>query len=304
MHSTSSVLALPSLALVSSALKPVGLTAYVAYNEGMRVPTPIELTCANPSAPCKLPNNFLSDPPRQRVVARTVEFGLRGKPGRALSWSAALYRTELADDIQFISSQGAGSNTGYFQNVGNSLRQGLELALNRDWGATRLGLRYGYVDATYQSAFVVSSPANSSADGSGNIVVRPGNRIPGIPQHTLKLRVSHDVLPQWTVGLSANFSSGIHARGDENNQDASGQTPGYAIVNLDTQYRLSREWELFGRVNNLFDRRHANFAVLGHNAFTAAGNTFDTTTANWRTEQFLGHGAPLGAWVGLRYRWQ
>ena len=38
-------------------------TAYASYNEGMRAPTPIELTCADASAPCKLPNLFLADPP-------------------------------------------------------------------------------------------------------------------------------------------------------------------------------------------------------------------------------------------------
>lgn len=278
-----------------------GFTAYAAYNEGMRVPTPIELTCADPSAPCRLPNNFLSDPPLQMVVARTVELGARGRQGRTLSWTAALYRTELADDIQFISSLGAGSNTGYFQNVGHSLRQGVELGLNLVHGASRLSLRYGYVDASYQSAFTASSPANSSADGSGNIQVRPGDRIPGIPRHTLKLRLSHDLRPQWTVALSAHLSGGVYARGDENNQDVNGPTAGYAVINLDTQYRISRAWEAFGRVNNLFDRRYANFAVLGRNAFTGPGNSFDGLNAV--NEQFLGYGAPLGVWIGLRYRW-
>ena len=54
------------------------LTAFVTYNEGMRVPTPMELTCADPTAPCKLPNNFLADPPLERVVSRTGEVGPAG----------------------------------------------------------------------------------------------------------------------------------------------------------------------------------------------------------------------------------
>ena len=45
------------------------LTTFATYNEGMRVPTPMELTCADPTAPCKLPNNFLADPPLERVVS-------------------------------------------------------------------------------------------------------------------------------------------------------------------------------------------------------------------------------------------
>lgn len=277
------------------------LTAYAGYNEGMRAPTPIELTCANPAAPCKLPNNFLSDPPLQMVVARTVEFGLRGQQGHAYHWSAALYRTELSDDIQFISSQGTGTNTGYFRNVGATLRQGLELAASRQWGPTRLSVRYAYLDATYQTTFVASSPANSSADANGNIVVQPGKQIPGIPRHTLKLRLGHDIDAQWNVGLSAQLNSAIYARGDENNQDANGMISGYGIVNLDTRYRVNSCVELFARINNLLARTYANFGTLGRNVFTGPNQTFDGL--NPVSEQFLGYGAPRGAWAGLRYLW-
>jgi iron complex outermembrane recepter protein len=276
-------------------------TAYATYNEGMRAPTAIELTCANPAAPCKLPNSFLSDPPLQMVVAKTVELGMRGKPERKFSWSAAFYRTELGDDIQFISSLGAGSNTGYFQNVGNTLRQGLELAASQQWGATRLHVGYGYIDATYQSSFIASSPSNSSADANGNITVQPGNQIPGIPRHTLKLRVSHDMEPSWTLGMNININGPVYARGDENNQDTNGQIPGYTIVNLDTRYKYSSQVEFFARINNLFDRSYANFGTLGRNVFTGPNNTFDGF--NPVNEQFLGYGAPRGAWMGLRYSW-
>ena len=37
------------------------LTFYGTYNEGMRVPTPVELTCADPAAPCSLPNDFIAN---------------------------------------------------------------------------------------------------------------------------------------------------------------------------------------------------------------------------------------------------
>lgn len=37
------------------------LTAYATYNEGMRSPTAIELACADPNAPCSLPNDFIAD---------------------------------------------------------------------------------------------------------------------------------------------------------------------------------------------------------------------------------------------------
>lgn len=274
-----------------------GFTAYAAYNEGMRAPTPIELTCADPAAPCKLPNGFLSDPPLKMVVARTLEIGARGKTDRTFTWSAALYRTELEDDIQFISSSGL-TNAGYFQNIGNTLRQGMELALSQKWNTWGLSVRYGYLDASYQSVFTIHSPANSSATG-GDIQVRPGNRIPGMPRHTLKLRLDHDITARWAMGVNVLLSSSVYARGDENNQDAGGQVPGYTVVNLDSRYKVSKQLEVFGRINNLFDQTYANFATLGQNFFP--NYSFDT--ANPINEQFRGYGAPRGAWVGVRYSW-
>ncbi len=279
------------------------LTAYASYNEGMRAPTPIELACADPAAPCKLPNNFISDPVLKMVVSRTLESGLRGTLAQDTSWSAAIFRTELDDDIQFISASGAGANAaGYFQNVGKTRRQGLELSLGRKWNAFSAMLRYSYVEATFQSAFTVSASANSSADASGNIQVKPGNRMPGIPRHSLKLRLQYDFGQQASVGTSINYSGSVFARGDENNQDVNGQVPGFTVVNLDGRYTLSKGMEVFARVSNLLDRKYANFGVLGQNYFTGPGNTFDG--ANPVNEQFRGPGVPRGIWAGLRYTWQ
>jgi iron complex outermembrane receptor protein len=278
------------------------LTAYATYNEGMRAPTPIELTCADPAAPCKLPNNFIADPALKKVVSRTMETGARGKLGAVSQWSAALYRTELTDDIQFISAGGASLNAGFFQNVGKTRRQGVELSAATSIAALTLSARYSHVDATFQSSFDVNSPGNSSADPTtGAIRVNAGNHIPGIPRHSLKLRAQYDWPERASVGVSVIHDSPVFARGDENNQDVNGPVPGYTIVNLDGRYAVARGVEVFARISNLFDRKYANMGVLGENFFSGPGRTFDPTAVT--NEQFRGPGAPRGAWIGLRYRW-
>jgi len=277
------------------------LTAYAAYNEGMRAPTPIELACADPAAPCKLPNNFLADPELKKVVSRTAETGLRGRFAQEIRWSAAVYRTELSDDIQFISSGGAAVNVGFFQNVGKTRREGLELALSTKWNALAASARYSYVNATFESPFALNSPSNSTADANGTIQVRPGDRIPGIPQHSLKLRLQYDFGEKAALGANVIYSSSVFVRGDENNQDVNGRVPGYAVVNLDGRYSLAKGVEVFARVVNLCDKRYWNFGVLGQNFWTGPGRTFDGT--NTVNEQFRGPGVPRGAWVGLRYQW-
>ena len=278
------------------------VTAYAGYNEGMRAPTPIELTCADPSAPCKLPNQFLADPPLAKVVAKTFEGGARGKLGAHASWSIAAYRTDLRDDIQFIASGSGAANAGYFQNVGRSRRQGVEAN-----GAARIGdwtfdVRYNHIDATYRSAFVASSPNNSSADAAGAIGVRPGNRIPAVPRDSMKLRAEYAAGEQFAVGINVVYASAQYALGDENNQDVHGRLPSYAVVHLDARHQASADLQFFMQIANLFDRRYQSIALLGANVFTGPGGSFGPAHGvDPVAEQFRAPGAPRGIWVGLRY---
>jgi outer membrane receptor protein involved in Fe transport len=275
-------------------------TVYATYSEGMRAPTPIELACADPNVPCSLPNDFLADPELKKIVSHTYETGARGLIGAFTRWSAALFRTDLDNDIEFISSGGTAVNSGYFQNVGKTRRQGLELSGATSIGKLTFNASYSFIDASYRTGFRANSPSNSSADASGTIQVKPGDRMPGIPRHTLKLGVDYRITPRWEVGSSALLRSGVYARGDENNQDAHGQVPGYAVFNLDLHYRPTRTLELFAQVDNLFDRQYASFGILGANAFNGPGRSFDG--ANPVNEQFRGYGAPRGVWLGVKYR--
>jgi len=277
-------------------------TGYAAYNEGMRAPSPVELTCANAAAPCKLPNVFLSDPPLKKVVSRTFELGARGTLGPAAPWSAALYRTDLDDDIQFIAGGKGALNAGFFQNVGKTRRQGVELAASSRVGELSASVHYSHIDARFRSPFTAASPNNSTADESGAITVRPGNRLPGIPADALKLRLDLDLDARWSVGGNAVYASGQYARGDENNRDRHGRLPAYAVVSFDARFQASTALQLFATVANLFDRRYANFALLGANAFTGPNRSFGPAVGiDAVAEQFRALGAPRGFWVGLRY---
>jgi iron complex outermembrane recepter protein len=275
-------------------------TAYASYNEGMRAPTAIELTCADPDAPCKLPNQFLADPALSEVVASTLEAGARGR-WRVGTWSAALYRTELRDDLAFIASGAGATNAGYFRNVGRTRRQGVELAATLRTDPVTVAVRYNATDARFRSAFRAASPGNSEADADGAIDVTSGNRIPGIPVHSAKLRVDWNVAPDLALGASVVAASSQYARGDENNADRNGTVPGYVVVHLDAQWQLAPRIMLFAQIDNLFDRRYANFGLLGQNAFTGPDRSFGPAAGIAPAgEQFRAQGAPRGAWMGVR----
>lgn len=277
------------------------------YNEGSRAPSSIEIGCSDPLSPCSLPNSMAGDPPTlKQVVAKTWEGGMRGKLSSTTKWSVTAYHTTNENDIQFIAS--AASGAGYFKNVGETKRLGFDFGIESEMGDLRWMAGYSFIDATYESDFDVMSPANALAGTNcqgvaavDTICAKAGGSIAGIPKHQFKLRAEWQVLPKWAVGGTLNTFSSQYMRGNENNADPLGKVAAYTVVNLDTRYRFGESgWNLFAKVNNVFDRDYASGGMLGTNMFTAAGNTFDVTGTG-AAERFLSPGAPRAGWIGLRY---
>lgn len=282
------------------------LNFYGGYNEGSRAPSSVEIACSDPAAPCKLPNAMAGDPPTlKQVVAKTWEAGVRGKLSQELTWSAGVYRATNENDIQFIA---AGTNgAGYFKNVGETLRQGLDLGLQAKLSNMRWSIGYSYIDATYQSPFEIANSVNSASFNNGSdevISVSKGNYLAGIPKHQFKVRGEYDVLPSWTVGANVVAYSSQFLRGNENNRDAQGKASGYAILNLDTRYSFGNSgWQLFAKVNNVFDTDYVTGGILGRNAFSQPNAQFDAATDSddWTKAKFVALGAPRAGWIGVSY---
>jgi len=275
---------------------------YGGYSESARAPTIVELACADPNSDCRLPNAFLADPHLNQVVAQSFEAGARGGFGHKLTWNLGFFHTTNKDDIIFQSTGGATSNIGYFSNVGDTLRVGMEAGLSgvflNNWSWF---LNYSFVDATFQNNFLVSSPTHPNrietigADNefSAVIPVKKGDRIPGIPQHSLKLGFVIPITKDFTVGTDGMFNSGQYLRGDEGNY--MGQTEPYFVMNLNANYKVTKNLSAFVLVQNLFDSKYESFGVLGEaNELPGFGG--------YSNPRFLGPGAPIGAWFGLRYK--
>jgi outer membrane receptor protein involved in Fe transport len=274
------------------------LSFYASYNEGSRAPTSIELGCANPDQPCKLPNAMAGDPPLDMVVSKTFEGGVRGKLTSNLGYSASLYRTQNTDDIQFIASNSTGA--GYFDNVGKTRRVGGDFGLDGAFGKFRWFAGYSYVKATYESEFDLVNEVNNSAVGD-EIHVSKGDNIPGIPRHQFKFRGEWEALPQWTLGTNIVAFSDQYAHGNENNDDhgEGAKVGGYTVVNLDTRYRFADSgWQLFAKVNNVFDKEYYTGGMLGETFFEADGTFMDGDDDR---SALVSPGAPRAAWVGVRY---
>jgi outer membrane receptor protein involved in Fe transport len=294
---------------------------YAGFTGGSRAPTSIELGCADPETPCKLPNAMAGDPPLQQVVTRTVEAGLRGTSEHGFRWSAGWFNAANHNDILFVASEQTGF--GYFKNFDTTRRQGVELDANAKAGRVTLGGGYTFLHATFESTETVNGSGNSSnnlaksvARGlEGTIDIQPGRKIPLIPSHLVKAYADVQITAKLLLDFGVIGISSSYARGNENNRHqpdgtyylGAGKSPGYGVANLGARYRLHRRIELFAQVNNLFDRRYYSGAQLGPTGFTAAGayiaRPFAVVSGQYPVQQatFYAPGALRGASAGLRF---
>ncbi|MBC2668495.1 TonB-dependent receptor [Novosphingobium piscinae] len=297
-----------------------GLSLIASWSQASRAPSAIELGCSDPASPCRLPNALAGDPPLRQVIARTAELRIGWTAG-GVNLTAALFRTDSHDDIQFVTDQPSGY--GYFRNVGLTRRQGFSLEAQATHGALTLQGSYTLLDATYRSAEQVDGSANSSNDApapgfAGAIMIRPGDHLPLVPRHTAKAALAWQAASWLRLDLDLLAVSGAFARGNENNRHApdgiyylgAGRSAGYAVVNAGLELRPVAGLTLYATVRNLFDARYATAAQLGATAFDAEGRFVARPFAGpvidgerpRQSSTFLAPGAPRGIEAGLRWR--
>jgi outer membrane receptor protein involved in Fe transport len=262
-----------------------GSTLFGSVSLSSRVPAPSELSCADPEDPCRLPNAFAADPPLDEVVATTWEGGVRGRH-QGISWNASVFRTANQNDIMFISS-GPLTNTGHFENVGNTMRNGFELGASGERGAVGWGVAYSFVTARFDTPLTVASP-NHPDEEDGEIQVDAGSRIPGVPLHNLKAHLTAS-LRKLTVGANLVATSSQYLRGDEAN--LMDPIDGFAVVNLTGAYAFARNVSVTARVTNVFDSQHATFGLLG--------DPEEVLGDDYQDPRFLSPAPPRAAWIGI-----
>jgi outer membrane receptor protein involved in Fe transport len=283
---------------------------YGNFSESSRAPTPVELACndrifelavenaiAEGEDPedvdfeCRLPNAFLSDPPLEQVVARSYELGARWNLDN-LDMHLGFFHTTNNDDIIF---QTTGRATGLFANVEKTRRSGFESRFIGSWRNLDWFLAYSYIRATFGASFEALSPNHPFAsDDEGTIQVRAGDRIPGIPDHHLKVGGEYLFNERSSLGVDLLHNSGQHLRGDESNQLE--RTSGFTVINLRGQYRLNDHLVFFATINNLLDKNYETFGLMGEEPAEVDVPAF----SGFSDPRFLGPGAPRAGFVGVK----
>ena len=277
---------------VTWAMRP-NMTIYGSYSESSRAPTPVELSCSHADDPCKLPNAFLADPALDQVVTKSLESGLRGYFGESFDWHIGAYYSTNKDDIIFGSTGGISSNEGFFSNVGDTKRVGIELGLSGLWRQVDWFINYGFLEATFEDQFTILSANHPENAPGGEFQVKKGNRIPGLPEHTLKIGGYYNITPRLTIGADLRYYSEQYYRGDEAN--LLGQIDGYTIINMNASYQLHDKVTVFAKINNLLDTDYETFGLFGE----ADEVEISEVGRPLEDGRFVGVGAPLAAYIGL-----
>ena len=260
---------------------PYGLRLYANYSQSYRAPTAIELTCANPQAPCPIPTAIVDDPPLKPVKGTTWETGLRWSYVPNVHATLAFYRTDLSDDILFR-NEPQNRVLGFFQNVNATRRQGIEFLLRGAWNRGQWFVNYTLTDATFETNTRLFSFANADRVA----LVQKGDTLPLVPTHRINGGVEFSLTSQLRLQLDGAYVGSQYLRGDEANQRR--RLDPYFVANAQLTY-IFHNAEVFFRLRNMFDADYETYGAFFENELDHTG-----------VERFLGPGAPLGAFGGMR----
>jgi iron complex outermembrane recepter protein len=230
---------------------------YGSYGEGFRAPAFLELTCAGPGAVCPgLQAGVAPDPPLQPVTARTYEIGAWSRPRDWLDIDASVFRTDLSDDIFSVAPTGT---TGvFFQNVGRTRRQGVELAIRaRPLSVLELFANWSYTRATFQDRVELATPQPPGVE-----LINPGDSLSLVPQHRATAGLAYHPTRQSTISFDVHYVDSQFMRGDEANHAR--PLPSYWFANAGGSLQL-RGFEVFVRIQNVLNQRYETFGTFAVN---------------------------------------
>ena len=260
---------------------------YFSFSEGFRAPAFLELTCADPEAPCvgiqagvAPDTSFFNLRP---VKAANYELGFRARPAPWLEGSLAIYRTDVRDDIFSVSP--AGTINIFFQNIGDTRREGVELALRGIHERLEGYVNYAYTRATFETDVELASPRTPGVTQQ----VRQGDEIPLTPNHRINAGLRYRLHKWVTLSLNMSYVGDQFFRGDDANTQP--KLEDHVVLNAGIDVRWQR-WAGFVKINNLLNSDYETFGTFAPNA-KLPGDPI---------EPFLTPAPPINVIAGVSYR--
>ncbi|PIY56911.1 MAG: TonB-dependent receptor [Zetaproteobacteria bacterium CG_4_9_14_3_um_filter_49_83] len=239
------------------------LSLYSNASTGFRAPTISQLFAGT----INLNGSVAANPNLKPEQAINYEIGLRGKIDlvSGLEWDIAAFQIDRKDFILNVAGQYSAPATGVtdqYRNIGGIRNRGVELAVKSDQEQFfSMDVAYTLLDAKFTNY----SNFNLQMGPRGRQTVVPynntGKAVPRVSKH--KLFVAGRVKPISGFTLSGEMNAQTSYFADEINQEKIG---GHAVFDLIGNYDFSVgankavKFNLFGRVDNLFDRTYFNTA--------------------------------------------
>ena len=171
--------------------------------------------------------NTAGNPDVQPEESQSYELGLAGNHAWG-HWSLNAFENQI-DDLIIWARDGAVLRP---DNVETARIRGLEAVLGTELAGWDIATNLTFLD-----------PRDRSAANHGNLLPRRARR-------TLNIDLDRDF---GRVGVGATLYASSERFDVASNSEAS-RLPGYALVDLRSEYRVNEEWRLQARLSNLFDR--------------------------------------------------
>jgi iron complex outermembrane receptor protein len=239
------------------------MNIYANYGRGLETPTLAEMSYSeNATGTGALNNTFNTNLSASR--SNHYETGLKWLPNNRSRLDLAVFYVQTSDEI--ITQRSFNSTTAFRNSPGGTTRKGLELAYQNQFiSSMKFNVTGTLIDAEFNEGF-----------GSGATEVKPGNKIPGIPNG-----LAYSSL-QWSssdyqrnkyrqvMGTLATFE--FIAAGENHGRDtnqADRKASGYSLFNLRLAHRLdinSMTLTAYGQLNNLTDKKYMGSVIVGNEA--------------------------------------
>jgi iron complex outermembrane receptor protein len=226
------------------------LNTYISIGRGFETPTLLQ------SAYSYGTNNGFNTS-LMASSSQQIETGIKYR-SRDTYLKMAVFQANTSNEI------GVQNNTGgraIYQNVGDTLRQGFELELFKQWDhGIKTVLAATVMNATYQNSFLTCQSSSTCSDAQLT-TINSGNTLPGIAPQRLFAELSwRSPSKEWETGIEYRFSSSIFAN-DQNSESASS----YNLFNVRLSHQtVWDEWAFrkFIRIDNIANTPYVGSVIV------------------------------------------
>ena len=96
------------------------------------------------------------------------------------------------------------------------------------------------------------------------------------------------------TGFTSSYMMGNENQQHDSSGGLQGEIPGYAIINLDSQYSFRKDWRVHAKFINIFDQEYVTGGRLAETRVQT-----DRSFGDERNVASLIPGAPRAGWIGL-----